>query len=544
MSAFKTNPIVQASLVFLGEVAVFLVALVLLFLVANVQCSRVHRRYKEWKLGLAKCPEKNSGLFGWWLIYIAVRNNRDRFFSTKILQFFTDMRTFLVSLGGELVIHTTESENIKAILATQFADYDLGKTRHALLHTLMGDGIFTLDGPGWAHSRALLRPQFSKERVSRLSSLEWSLQQLVAIVRREIADKQVVDIQELFFMLTMDTATDLLYGESVNSLGDCLGNTPISTASPPPSRAYSEKTCVDENVRRAYPKALTVALEFSALRSKLQRFYWVWGDVLYRRTFHSAVKTVHEFSNHFVEQALDLSPEELKNRSEEKYTFLYELAQSTRDPATIRDQLINILIAGRDTTAALLSFAFVGLVANPYALKKLRESIAADFGGTKDSITFESLKRCVYLRYVINEALRLCPPVPINMRQANKDTTLPTGGGPNKDQPIFISKNQIVTYSVLLMHHNTNIWGPDASIFRPERWGEPDCPKGWEYLPFNGGPRICLGQQYALTEAAYSIVRLIQEFPTIEWRDPLGVPLLFKTHITMSLGDGLKVYMK
>lgn len=574
-----------------------IIPITLFLLLLNVQVNTVHRRYKEYRLNIAKCPKQSSGLFGWWLIYAVVRSNRDRFYNARIMDYFTKVRTFIVSLGGELVIYTSESENIKAILATQFGDYDLGKTRHALLHTLMGDGIFTLDGQGWAHSRALLRPQFSKERVSHLSTLERSFQQLKEIVKRRVALKGDVDIQELFFMLTMDTATDLLYGESVDSLGDCLeevkreirkqshvmqaekhilrsrvyhsnvigenqeadnekraGNDTENSffshdhfPSPVPSRDSSHlEVSISEDIRKAYPAALTTALEFSALRSKLQRFYWIWGDLLFRNKFHSAVNTVHAFSNHFVNQALKLSPQELQMKSAEKYTFLYELAQSTRDPATIRDQLINILIAGRDTTAALLSFVFLALVANPEKLAKLRQDIRADFGtsGTTDSITFESLKRCVYLRYVINEALRLCPPVPINMRQANKDTTLPTGGGKNHDEPIFVAKNQIVTYSVLFMHHNQNIWGPDASEFRPERWGEASCPKGWEYLPFNGGPRICLGQQYALTEAAYVIVRLIQEFDEIEWRDEKGLPVLFKTHITMSLGEGLRVFMR
>ncbi|KAG5354879.1 Cytochrome P450 52A12 [Yarrowia sp. B02] len=529
-----------------------IVPITLFLLLLNIQINTIRRRYKEYRLSIAKCPHRPAGLFGWWLIYASFQCNRNRFYNMRVFDFFTEVRTFILSLGGELVIHTSESENIKALLATQFADFDLGKTRHALLFTLMGDGIFTLDGQAWAHSRALLRPQFSKERVSHLSSLERSLQQLMAIVRAKVALHGEVDLQELFFMLTMDTATDLLYGESVNSLGDCLEEVTLERSDylvAVPEKSANEKTSLDsdtvsEQVRKAYPDALMTALEFSAMRSRLQRFYWLWGDVFYRRKFHTAVNTVHAFSNHFVNQALKLSPEELQHRSAEKYTFLYELAQSTRDPAAIRDQLINILIAGRDTTAALLSFVFLTLVANPDKMAKLREAVLADFGTSPDSITFESLKRCAYLRYVINEALRLCPPVPINMRQANKDTTLPTGGGKNRDEPIFVAKNQIVTYSVLFMHHNPSIWGPDASEFRPERWGEPGCPKGWEYLPFNGGPRICLGQQYALTEAAYVIVRLIQEFEEIEWRDEKGLPVLFKTHITMSLGEGLRVFMK
>lgn len=67
------------------------------------------------------------------------------------------------------------------------------------------------------------------------------------------------------------------------------------------------------------------------------------------------------------------------------------------------------------------------------------------------------------------------------------------------------------------MHRRTDLYGPDAAEFKPERWES--LRPGWEYLPFNGGPRICLGQQYALTEAGYVTARLVQTFSELESRD-------------------------
>lgn len=67
------------------------------------------------------------------------------------------------------------------------------------------------------------------------------------------------------------------------------------------------------------------------------------------------------------------------------------------------------------------------------------------------------------------------------------------------------------------MHRRKDIWGKDANEFRPERWEGKKV--GWEFLPFNGGPRICLGQQFALTEAGFVIVRLCQRFAGLESRD-------------------------
>lgn len=76
-------------------------------------------------------------------------------------------------------------------------------------------------------------------------------------------------------------------------------------------------------------------------------------------------------------------------------------------------------------------------------------------------------------------------------------TTLPTGGGPDGTSPILVRPGEAVGYCVYAMHRRKDIYGDDALEFRPERW-EGDALKniGWAYLPFNGGPRICLGREF------------------------------------------------
>jgi cytochrome P450 len=81
-----------------------------------------------------------------------------------------------------------------------------------------------------------------------------------------------------------------------------------------------------------------------------------------------------------------------------------------------------------------------------------------------------------------------------------------------------VHKGEEVNYSVYVMQRRKDIWGADADEFNPERWASRRT--GWEYLPFNGGPRICLGQQFALTEAGYVTVRLVQLFDEITAINP------------------------
>jgi cytochrome P450 len=70
------------------------------------------------------------------------------------------------------------------------------------------------------------------------------------------------------------------------------------------------------------------------------------------------------------------------------------------------------------------------------------------------------------------------------------------------------------------MHRRKDLWGADAAKFRPERWDSRR--PGWEYLPFNGGPRICIGQQFALTEAGFVTVRMLQKFESIQGQNTDG----------------------
>lgn len=133
------------------------------------------------------------------------------------------------------------------------------------------------------------------------------------------------------------------------------------------------------------------------------------------------------------------------------------------------------------------------------------------------------------------KALRLYPPVPTNIRYAKKHTSLPHGGGRDGSLPIFVAKGTAVHYSVWTMHRSSAIYGKDSESYRPERWLDENEGKslrpGWGFLAFSGGPRICIGQQKALTEASYVVIRMLQTYAGIEardkqpWRERIGLVL-------------------
>ena len=124
-------------------------------------------------------------------------------------------KTVETTLARQRFIFTADPENIKAILATQFADYGKGEPFHEDWKYFLGDSIFTTDGEQWHHSRQLLRPQFVKTRVRDLDIFERHVQKLINLIPAQGGE---VDISMLFYRFTLDSATEYLLGKSVDSL--------------------------------------------------------------------------------------------------------------------------------------------------------------------------------------------------------------------------------------------------------------------------------------------------------------------------------------
>lgn len=277
-------------------------------------------------------------------------------------------------------------------------------------------------------------------------------------------------------------------------------------------------------------------------------------------SYRRGIKVVNSFVDHFVSQVLAMPPAELASEaknSQQQQTFLHAIANFTRDPSAIRDQLVNILLAGRDTTAGTLSFLFHELSRHPRIVGKLRREILERIGPDRCP-TYEDIKAFRYLTHVLNETLRLYPAVPANVRMSLKDTTLPRGGGPDGSLPLGIRKDTPIVYGTLYMQRSpahyppVSATFPDIREFVPERW-EHWTPKPWTYIPFNGGPRICIGQQFALTQMGYTIIRILQRFGEVSRYDGVGVGggvggvakgddgIRMKCEVVMSPADGVPV---
>lgn len=345
----------------------------------------------------------------------------------------------------------------------------------------------------------MLRPNFVRSQVGDVVTFEKHVSHLI---RKLPKDGSTVNLADFFFRLTMDSATEFLFGESTDSLSS--------------------------DSEGGFSGAFNRGQETIAMRSRFGIWVKLLPFLFDLKGFERDQKFVHDFVDYYVNKGItkrdQLRVQKQKDEEKsERYIFIDELVSQTDDRVLIRSELLNILLAGRDTTASLLTNVFWILSKRPDIWTKLQAEVATLDGAHP---TFEQLKDLKYLRALLNESLRLHPVVPQNSREAQEDTTLPVGGGPNGTSPLFVPKGQVVGWSVYSMHRRTDYYGADAEEFRPERWlddpatGKKGLRPGWEYLPFNGGARICLGQQFALTEASYTTVRLCQAFSGIESRDP------------------------
>ncbi|CAG8371353.1 unnamed protein product [Penicillium salamii] len=492
------------------------VAGAVVFVFCAVKVTQALRRWNFARQNGCQPPASSvcHGWFGIGMIMEMVNSAREHNFTEQIRGWHSKYgTTFTARMANRKTIFTTEAKNIQTILALKFKDYSIGPTRQNALRPVFGEGIFTVDGSRWEHSRALLRPNFSRAQITNTEMYENHVTDLMKHVPH---DGSTVELQDLFLRQTLDTASEFLFGESVHSLRE---NNSTEAA--------------------LFAKQFNTATDGTATRIRMGPLM-----MLYRnKEYWKAGTGLRDYIDKFVQKAIDyriavdsgqkVDPK-IKELTDNQYVFSYELSKQTLDKKEITDQLLSILIAGRDTTANLLSITFFILARRPDIWDRLRSEVLA-LDGRKPS--FEDLKSMTYMSWVFNESLRLYPIVPFNFREARRDTILPVGGGPDGKSPVFVAKGQEVTYSVYTMHRDPAIYGPDADEYRPERWEK--IRPGWAYLPFNGGPRICIGQQFALTEAGYTTVRILQEFEKIESRDPN--PWVEDMKLTLSSANGTRV---
>lgn len=429
-------------------------------------------------------------------------------------QFRRHGNTFQVTTFGQAKIFTIEPQNLQSVLSTNFSSWGVEPMRLFAFEPFVGKGIMCSDGAFWEHSRALIKPTFARAQIAglHLDAFGVHVQRLIDLIPK---DGSTFDLQPLFARLALDSSTEFLFGESVQAL--------------------------DPDLTSLSAKSFLAAYDYGqsgvGRRIQLPQFNFLTTD----SRFWKACRTAHDFVDEQVQKALlNVSKQEPKEHGGSRYILAQELLRETDNLLDIRHQLLNVFLPAHEAIGVALTNIFFNLARHPSVYAKLRRETLDAISDSMD-LTFEGLKSLRYLQHVVNETFRLNPTIGTNTRMALKDTILPTGGGASGygTSPILVRKGDVVVFGFYALHRRPAVFGDDVDIFRPERW-ESLRPAHWSYLPFGGGFRVCPGQQLALTEIGYCVVRMVQAFERIENRDPT---MEFVEHykITTESKNGAKV---
>ena len=320
-----------------------------------------------------KYPQK-AFLLGLDTLRDAVLALRSKTFLIRLRRLYNENgNTFSMHSLGSTTVYTIEAENLKYVLSANPKEFGITRTRKDAFGPFLGHNILAAEGAEWVKARAFLRPSFARKQISDVARFDVHVKNLIGALPHD--DGLTVDLKALFLCLTADITTDLMFGESINSLR--------SESFPGFMEAFQDAQ---------------FGCEDRARWGKLANF-------IPQPLFYKSVRLIHEYMDGHVEKGLQysLSPgvAEKEVETDGRYVLLKELGKVISDRKLLRDELLTIFFAGRDTTASLLCSTFFTLARRPDIWQKLRSEVA-QLAGAKP--TFTQLNQMSYTKNVLNES--------------------------------------------------------------------------------------------------------------------------------------------
>jgi len=374
---------------------------------------------------------------------------------------------FLRFLGVPMCF-VNRPDYIESVLVTQSGNFEKSKDYRALRRVL-GTGLLTSEGDFWKRQRKLVQPAFHQQRIAAYAEV------MVGFTRRMLdswADGQTLDIHEAMTRLTLDIVAKTLF------------NTDVSR------------------------EAEDVAAALQVLMSKFMRqagFAFLlpsWMPIPTTSRLQNAVRQLDKVIYEIIRQR--------RAAGQSSGDLLSVLLEAQDDEGIgmtdrqLHDEIMTLFLAGHETTANVLSWAWLLLGQHPKATEKLQEELRSVLGGRPP--TAGDIPRLIYTDMVLKEAMRLYPPVWIIGRRAL---------APFRLGEYELPAETNVLMSQFMMHRDARYF-PEPSHFDPERWSANDarsslCPR-FAYFPFGGGPRVCVGAGFALMEAVLLLATIAQQF--------------------------------
>lgn len=424
-------------------------------------------------------------------------------------------------IGRILVVK--DPEILDHVLRTHFWIYEKGTRFKDTLGPLAGDGIFTADGEHWKWQRQHASKIFTVKAFRQYTNdvFVQEAQRAINYLDKVADTDKIVDFQLLFYCFTLDSFGEIAFGESFGCLDDPEKKVEFAAAFDRLNHGLAGRFLdpVWKLVDWWTGNDKRVARDRAIVRDFAQK-------IIDRRRRERASQQINEGKDVGLGKR-DLLQLFMDIGSEEGGTPLSD--------EMLVDSVLNFVIAGRDTTAQALAWTFYLMhrkEADPAIVKRMCEETDEILKGGLP--TYETTKQQKFAEACFNEALRLFPAVPRNAKICTQDDVLPGG--------IKVHKGERVTWNVWAMGRDEQLWGPDAKIYNPFRWSKMDKPSSSKFASFHHGPRTCLGQGFAVTEAVTLMSMFFQKF-TFELVDP-NQKARYMASLTLPMEEGLRVRVK
>lgn len=432
---------------------------------------------------------------------------------------------FLARKQG-LVTVTSDPRNLEHILKTRFDNYPKGPTWQAVFHDFLGSGIFNSDGDTWLFQRKTSALEFTT-RTLRQAMARWVNRAIACRLSPvlELAQSQAepLDLQDLMLRLTFDNICGLAMGHEPKTLAPGLPENSFALAFDRATEASLQRFVFPEIIWRL-KKWLRLGLEVSLSRSLVHMDKYL-SDVIETRK-------------------LELMNVNNKGHDDLVSRFMKRKEYSSLSEKFLHHVALNFILAGRDTSAAAMSWFFWLVTQNPKVEEKIIREICTVLLETRgadvakwvnEPLDFDEVDRLVYVKAALSETLRLYPSVPEDSKHVVSDDVLPDG--------TFVPAGSSVTYSIYSAGRMPSTWGEDCLEFKPERWLSDDGKKfimhdQYKFVAFNAGPRICLGKDlaYLQMKSVAAAVLLRHRLAVVE-----GHKVEQKMSLTLFMKYGLKV---
>jgi len=370
-------------------------------------------------------------------------------------------------------MNTGDPDHLRDILSARMGDFDRDPYTAASFHGIAGGLVLMPNGPKWKEARETFEPAFKKDFLRKLSSaVEERTHRVEERLNAAAKSGEPIDIQAVIQNFTFDVVVHATFGVNL-----------------------------DSSELQKYEKAWPIVLKHLMWRFIVRIPYWKIFKTPGVREYEEKYAILKEFAMNQIKRAKDSDTMEpscfldfaLKARKEGKFDV-------TDDELLVH--MMTFLFAGHDTTMNLDTWIFYFLSQNAEIEKKLQEEV--DSACSENRTSFEEIDRLEYLSKVIKETLRMKPSAAGLARHTACDTTLGRHS---------LAKGTKLIYLPYAAHMHPSLW-KDPDVFDPERFTAEEVAKRhkFQYLPFGGGPRRCIGEKLALMETKILVFALVQKY--------------------------------